>query len=243
MAGELTRDQRKEAIDMARGLLMAQSQGRPYHNLRTMLESNAMIAIPHAEKVEMLKQYARMENEDPYKTTINTSIPPARVAAGVVGNTLVGGLGAVAMGGAFDLLRDPSVLHGPGAKQLGLAGTLKAYAAFRRNPLILAGILGAGVSGVSAVRRAKADRTYDNNIRASLRSIREEKDPNPYINALLMSNNLHLDALKAHKAKILAHRKEMGEAIPAMSPFMINAAPQLFNQDDHLVIRGAFGDL
>lgn len=241
---ELTRDQRKEAMDMARGLLLAQSQGAPYHNLRTMLESNAMIAIPHAEKVEMLKQYARMENEEPYQTTVNTSPDPRRVAAGIAGKTIAGGVGAAAMGGAFGLLRDPGMFHQLAEAAGGVKPALKTYVHFNRVPLTLAAVLGAGAAGVAATRQAIANRKYENNIRNALSSIREDKDPNPYINALLMSNQLHIDALKTRRAKILAGRREVGEAVPALAPLASSAVPHLIHPDHGVsIIRGAFGEM
>lgn len=239
---DLTRDQKNEAVDMARGLLLAQSQGAPYHNLRTMLESNAMIAIPHAEKVEMLRQYARMENEPPYQTTVNTSKSPAVAAATIAGKTLAGGVGTALLGGTIDFLRKPD-LHQNVAKH-GLTKVLRVYAKMNKVPLGIVAALGAGAAGVSAVRHALAQRKYENNVRNALSRIREEENPNPYINALLMSNRLHIDALSARKSKIIAGGKEFKEAVPAIAPFASMAVPHIIDPElDVPIIRGAFGEL
>ena len=65
----LSPEEKEEALALAKGMLRAQQDSM---SLAGNLVNNPHFTnIPHQIKLEALRQYAKLENEGPHKTTVN----------------------------------------------------------------------------------------------------------------------------------------------------------------------------
>lgn len=77
----LTPEEKQQAVNLAKGMLMAQ---RDSVSLAGNIINNPHFAsVPHSVKMEALRQYSKLEDEDEYKATVNVAPDRAAIAKAV----------------------------------------------------------------------------------------------------------------------------------------------------------------
>lgn len=198
------------AQDLAKGILLAQRRQDPSVDVRGVLDTNAMLSLTHPEKVEALRAYATMENIDPYKSTVNVQTPIHKDALGSLRSVIQDSAKAGLVGGGAAIIASPKALTAltdGGAK--AAVGVLRKL----RKPVAISAMLGGALKAISEVSEVRGRRKYMEEVQDTLEEIRGQENPNPYINALILSNRAAMrDAKLTERDTAAAHQSRLNMA-------------------------------
>jgi hypothetical protein len=179
--------------DLAKGIAIAQLTRKPAIDFREIVDTGVMKSIPHDLRKAAIRRYAEMVGTTSLKEQVFSGPTKFQTAKEVVTKALGGAAAGATLGLGAGLLINPRLL----AKVQSLTRhtpPAEVSATYRKllRPIATSATIGAVLEGGSTVRDIRANAEYSKSLQSALARIRSEENPNPYINALLLTNRKDL---------------------------------------------------
>lgn len=217
----LTDNEKQEALDMAKGMLLAQKDNLSLAS--NILNNPHFAGVPHRVKLEALRQYAGMENTGEYEHTVNIEPDKSAIAKSVATSALKDGSLSLPLAAvlAFSSGTKMPLPNGDGFEDV-FYRSKKARNSFMRKAAPLAGALFASNAVVGGIREylkqkgkveeARMANDYLNRVRANMSDAE--------MNAMLFGTSAKNTAIR----KSISDSQESLSHVTSLNPNVISLA-------------------